>query len=300
MPQLGPGFVLEPQGQILWQKVSFRHDDDGLGDVDLGDTTGPSGRVGLRGKWTVVTAGDQVWQPYLRANLWRDWGAVANTLYSGVDVIPAASQTTLLQLGGGLTGRINASVSVFANIDYEFAVGASDNAKRNGLRGAFGARAQYVDCVEKLKHAVIVDVEATTTIRQAEVGAAKTMLDRTAEQFDLTPLRLVADGGYGSADMVGWLVDERGIEPHVNLIDKSERTDGTFFRSDFIFDTERDLYVSPGGKELRRYRREFSTPREGVAKDGAIRYRAAEHDCDACMLKPQSPSGNILNRQNHL
>ena len=102
-----------------------------------------------------------------------------------------------------------------------------------------------------LKHAVIVDVEATTTIRQADVGAAKTMLDRTAEQFDLIPSRLVADGGYGSADMVGWLVDERGIEPHVNLIDKSEDTDGTFSRSDFTFDTERDLYVCPGGKELR-------------------------------------------------
>jgi hypothetical protein len=56
------------------------------------------------------------------------------------------------------------------------------------------------------------------------------MLDRTAERFHLTPSRLVADGGYGSADMVGWLVDERGIEPHVNLIDKSERTDGTFSR----------------------------------------------------------------------
>ena len=117
-----------------------------------------------------------------------------------------------------------------------------------------------------LKHAVIVDVEATTTIRQAEVGAAKTMLDRTAEQFDLTPSRLVADGGYGSADMVGWLVDERGIEPHVNLIDKSERTDGTFSRSDFAFDTERDLYVCPGGMELRKYRRAFSTPRESVAR----------------------------------
>jgi outer membrane autotransporter protein len=24
-PQLGPGFVIQPQGQILWQKVSFRH-----------------------------------------------------------------------------------------------------------------------------------------------------------------------------------------------------------------------------------------------------------------------------------
>jgi hypothetical protein len=34
-------------------------------------------------------------------------------------------------------------------------------------------------------------------------------------------------GVYGSSEMVGWLVDERGIEPHVNLIDKAERTDGS-------------------------------------------------------------------------
>ena len=81
-----------------------------------------------------------------------------------------------------------------------------------------------------LKNAVIMDVEATTAVRPAEVGAAKTMLDRTAERLDVTPSRLVADAGYGSADMVGWLVDERGIEPHVKLMDKSERSDGTFSR----------------------------------------------------------------------
>ena len=45
----------------------------------------------------------------------------------------------MLELGGGLTGRINANVSVFANVDYEFAVGSGDD-KRNGVRGAFGAR----------------------------------------------------------------------------------------------------------------------------------------------------------------
>ena len=139
-PQLGPGFVIEPQGQILWQKVSFRHDYDGLGDVALGDTTGPSGRIGLRTKWTIATAGGQVWQPYLRANLWRDWGADANAVYSGTDIVPLLSQTTMLELGGGLTGRINANVSVFANVDYEFAVGAADGEKRNGVRGAFGAK----------------------------------------------------------------------------------------------------------------------------------------------------------------
>jgi hypothetical protein len=57
--------------------------------------------------------------------------------------------------------------------------------------------------------------------------------------FDVTPSRLVAEGGYGSAEMIGWLVDERRIEPHVKLIDKAERTDGTFSRSDFAFDLPR-------------------------------------------------------------
>src|ERR1700733_2993528 len=81
-----------------------------------------------------------------------------------------------------------------------------------------------------LKHAVIMDVEATTAIRQAEGGAAKTMLDRTAEQFEVAPSRLVADAGYGSAEMVGGLGGGRGIEPHEKLMDKSERTDGALSR----------------------------------------------------------------------
>jgi len=148
-----------------------------------------------------------------------------------------------------------------------------------------------------LKHAVILDVEATTAIRQAEVGAAKTMLDRTAEQFALAPSRLVADAGYGSAEMLGWLVDERGIEPHVKVFDKSERSDGTFSRSDFAFDPERNLYVCPAGKELKKYHRSFSKPRGGVTKDGAMIYFARKHDCEACALKlkccPNVPARKI-------
>jgi hypothetical protein len=138
-----------------------------------------------------------------------------------------------------------------------------------------------------LKHAVIMDVEPTTAIRQAEVGAAKTMLDRTAEQFDVQPSRLVADAGYGSAEMLGWLVDERGIEPHVKVFDKSERTDGAFSRGDFAYDTEVDVYICPGGNELMTYRRAFAAPRDGVMKDGTIRYRASKFDCEACALKPK-------------
>ena len=87
--------------------------------------------------------------------------------------------------------------------------------------------------------------------------------------------------------MLGWLVDERGIEPHVKVFDKSERADGTFSRSDFAYDAEADRCLCPGGKELMTYRRAFATPRDGVMTDGAIRYRASKFDCEACALKPQ-------------
>jgi len=119
--------------------VAFHQQFDGEGNVALGDTEGPSGRVGLRAKCTVATASGQVWEPCLRANLWRDWGAEANTVYSGTGVASLTNQATMLEFGGGLTGRINASVSLLANVDYEFAVGSGAD-KRNGVRGAFGAR----------------------------------------------------------------------------------------------------------------------------------------------------------------
>ncbi|HKN30266.1 MAG TPA: hypothetical protein VJY34_21255 [Roseiarcus sp.] len=92
---------------------------------------------------------------------------------------------------------------------------------------------------------------------------------------------------YGSAEMLGWLADERKIEPHVKVFDKSERTDGTFSRSDFAYDPEGDLCVCPGGKELRRRRRLFSSPRPEVTKDGLILYRASKRDCEVCELKPK-------------
>jgi hypothetical protein len=41
-------------------------------------------------------------------------------------------------------------------------------------------------------HGVILDVEATRSIRQAEVGSTKTMLERVKARFDLHPERLIA------------------------------------------------------------------------------------------------------------
>jgi transposase len=138
-----------------------------------------------------------------------------------------------------------------------------------------------------LDHAVIVDVEASRAIRQAEVGAARTMLDRTQEHFGLYPERLAADSAYGSAEMLGWLVHERGIEPHIPVFDKSERRDGTFERADFTYDHDADTYVCPTGKELRPRQKSYRTPRPLADADGMIRYRASTLDCGPCPLKPR-------------
>jgi transposase len=92
-------------------------------------------------------------------------------------------------------------------------------------------------------HGVIVDVEATRAIRQAEVGAARTMLERTETRFGIKPAFLTADSAYGSADSLAWLVKEKDIAPHIPVFDKSYRTDGTFSRADFAFDAERDRYT---------------------------------------------------------
>ncbi len=138
-----------------------------------------------------------------------------------------------------------------------------------------------------LDHAVIVDVEASRAIRQAEVGAARTMVERTQDRFLLWPERLAADSAYGSAEMLAWLVHERGIEPHIPVFDKSARTDGTFSRSDFPYDHDRDLYTCPAGKELRPRQRVYRSSAPLVDDDGMIRYRASKFDCDACSLKPQ-------------
>ncbi len=71
------------------------------------------------------------------------------------------------------------------------------------------------------------------------------------------------------------------------MFDKSARTDGTFSRSDFPYDHDRDLYACPAGKELRPCQRVYRSSAPLVDDDGMIRYRASKFDCDACSLKPQ-------------
>jgi outer membrane autotransporter protein len=137
----GPRFVLEPQGQIIWQQVTFNDANDNLGPVGLGTTSGVTGRLGLRGQWTVTGANGMVWQPYVRANVWRDWGAEANTTF-GIDQVPLIEQATRIEFGGGVTAKLGTSLSVFAQGGYQFATSESGTFgfRRDSVKGDIGVR----------------------------------------------------------------------------------------------------------------------------------------------------------------
>ncbi len=147
------------------------------------------------------------------------------------------------------------------------------------IRSIFAYHANYL--IDN-KLGIIVDAEGNRANRIDENQAALDMVERVAKRFSLKPKRLAGDTAYGNARTLKNLV-EHGIEPHIPVIDKSARNDGTFSRAEFQYDQERDLYICPGGKELKT---------SGTAHQGTtLKYLAKRRDCEICPLKPQCTKG---------
>jgi transposase len=136
---------------------------------------------------------------------------------------------------------------------------------------------------------IIVDVEATPAHRTEEVESTRTMIERVEEHFDLKPKRLVGDTAYGAAPMLNWIVNDKQIEPHIPVWEKSQRNDGTFSRSDFKFDHESCSYECPAGRQLRTTGRPTS--------EGTVLFRAKNEECAGCAHKqrccPNTPNRKI-------
>jgi transposase len=144
---------------------------------------------------------------------------------------------------------------------------------------------------------VIVDVEATSAHRTKEVDATRTMIDRVEKRFAIKPTRLIGDMAYGAADLLGWMVNDKAIEPHVPLWDRTQRTDDTLSSSDFRWDEERNEYRCPQGNPLRSNWRPFKNARTHITKADSIIYRSSQFDCADCTMKarccPSTPVRKI-------
>jgi transposase len=152
--------------------------------------------------------------------------------------------------------------------------------RRGRHKVMFGYSLNYLIDMEQ---AVILDVEATPTRISKEVDATETMIERVEERFALKPKHVAGDVAYGTGEMLGWLVAQE-IDPHIPVWDQSEvAAKGKFPRADFTYDKARDLYICPGGKELKT---------SGTVHDGTtIKYIAKRSDCALCPLKPHCTTG---------
>jgi transposase len=144
---------------------------------------------------------------------------------------------------------------------------------------------------------IIVDVEATPRLQTAAVKATRTMIERVEERFDLKPKRLIGDMAYGNAGLLGWMVNDKGIAPHVPVWDKTQRDDGTLSSSDFECDERANEYRCPRGQPLRNEWRIFKRPRTRITKANTIIYHASQATCRKCPMKshccPNTPHRKI-------
>ena len=145
---------------------------------------------------------------------------------------------------------------------------------------------------------IVVDVEATPAHKLDEINATKTMINRVEERFDLKPDRLIGDTNYGTAEILGWMVNEKNIEPHVPVLDRTQRDDDTLSSGEFHWDEQANEYRCPEGHALRSDWRPFVNPRTHITKADTIVYRSSQFDCAACPLKarccPSTPIRKIV------
>ena len=99
--------------------------------------------------------------------------------------------------------------------------------------------------------------------------------------------------------MLAWLVHERGIEPHIPVFDKSERTRRHLrARPTSPTTTTATSTSARAARNCRQRQKTYRVPRPLVDENGMMRYRASKLDCDACALKPRccpnAPARKVL------
>ncbi|WP_217571151.1 autotransporter outer membrane beta-barrel domain-containing protein [Mesorhizobium sp. GbtcB19] len=135
---LGQGWTLEPQAQLVWQHLSLDDARDRFSSVSFDSDDDVTGRIGLRLQGETVLNGMPL-QPYLKANLWHDFGGTDRVDFEGTD-ISTESRSTSFEFGGGVVAKVTDKVSVFATGDYTTNLGGD---KRRVLEGNLGVSVKW-------------------------------------------------------------------------------------------------------------------------------------------------------------
>lgn len=124
---LGNGWQLEPQAQIIWQTIDMDDFNDGAADIRYDNVNSLTGRIGARlaRTWEAeeATASEpaQLATVWGRVNLWHEFTGKAETSVSSADgFVPFSSDLddTWIEFGIGATRQISAKTSLYGNINF--------------------------------------------------------------------------------------------------------------------------------------------------------------------------------------
>lgn len=136
---LGENWVVEPQAQLINQRITLDTPYAGSGNASSTDLTSWSGRVGARLKGSYDLNGLPV-EPYVRTNLWHTVYTGSTVTLDQVDKISSSRNSSTVELGLGLVARVTPAVSLYVSADYSSDVDDND---LNGLIGSLGVRMRW-------------------------------------------------------------------------------------------------------------------------------------------------------------
>ncbi|MCQ8872848.1 autotransporter outer membrane beta-barrel domain-containing protein [Mesorhizobium sp. LMG17149] len=130
---LGQGWTLEPQAQLVWQQLSLDDASDRFASVSFDTDGNVTGRLGARLQGETTINGMAL-QPYLKANIWHDFGGTSHVNFDTTD-ISTEGRSTSFEFGGGVIAKVTDKVSIFATGDYTTNLGGDE---RRILEGNLG------------------------------------------------------------------------------------------------------------------------------------------------------------------
>ncbi|PBB66082.1 autotransporter outer membrane beta-barrel domain-containing protein [Mesorhizobium sp. WSM4312] len=135
---LAQGWTLEPQAQLVWQHLSLDDTNDRFSSVSFDTDDSVSGRLGARLQGETTINGVAL-QPYLKANIWHDFGGTSHVNFDTTD-ISTEGRSTSFEFGGGVVAEVTDKVSLFATGDYTTNLGGD---KRRILEGNVGISVKW-------------------------------------------------------------------------------------------------------------------------------------------------------------
>ncbi|MEN5037756.1 autotransporter outer membrane beta-barrel domain-containing protein [Pseudomonas sp. TWI929] len=115
---LSERWTLEPQAQLIAQKVSLDSANDSVSHVSYDAQVELTGRLGVRLEGAFTGSSKRLLQPYAQVNLWHGDGGRDTLTFDSVDKIKTDYRYTSVQLESGVVVQVNEALSLHGGVQY--------------------------------------------------------------------------------------------------------------------------------------------------------------------------------------